>query len=274
MNKTKLLGLSITAVFTALLLSGATSAYAGILGSQCGSLWDIDHATVFENPNEVSVLTQLVNCNNILQDDLFGSGALTDGTHVVGASHGGPNGFLDSEAQMGDPTNPVPHNHLINLAPAVDTNNPNDCLSQNLNHLVVQSLSFESPGVTMFGGTINTGEEDDLQKIWEVPKVLDGTDALTMNPQVFTLGNLGANPTVVTFHLSLGAPGEVCVLVKDSVEASLEDLARKVGGEFLPIDSTALLIAGMSANMGFIVPIAAGIVGAGAYLIRSRLNKD
>jgi len=186
MNKTKLLGLSMTAVFTALLLSGITSA------SQCGSLWDIDHATVFENPNEVSVLTQLVNCNNILQDDLFGSGALTDGTHVVGASHGGPNGFLDSEAQMGDPTNPVPHNHLINLAPAVDTGNSNDCLSQNLNHLVVQSLSFESPGVTMFGGTINTGEEDDLQKIWEVPKVLDGTDALTMNPQVFTLGNLGA----------------------------------------------------------------------------------
>ncbi len=47
-----------------------------------------------------------------------------------------------------------------------------------------------------------------------------------------------------------------------------------VGGEFLPIDSTALLIAGMYANMGFIVPIAAGIVGAGAYLIRSRMNKD
>ena len=47
-----------------------------------------------------------------------------------------------------------------------------------------------------------------------------------------------------------------------------------VGGEFLPIDSTALLIAGMSANMGFIVPIAAGIVGIGAYYIRSRINKD
>jgi len=47
-----------------------------------------------------------------------------------------------------------------------------------------------------------------------------------------------------------------------------------VGGEFLTIDSTALLIAGMSANMGFIVPIAAGIVGVGAYYIRSRMNKD
>jgi len=46
----------------------------------------------------------------------------------------------------------------------------------------------------------------------------------------------------------------------------------KVGGEFLPIDSSALVIAGMSANMGFIVPIAAGIVGVGAYFIRSRMR--
>ncbi len=45
-----------------------------------------------------------------------------------------------------------------------------------------------------------------------------------------------------------------------------------VGGEFLPIDSTALLIAGMSANLSFIVPIAAGIAGVGAYLIRSRMR--
>ena len=47
-----------------------------------------------------------------------------------------------------------------------------------------------------------------------------------------------------------------------------------VGGEFLPIDSTALLIAGMSANLSMIVPIAAGIAGVGAYLIHSRMNKD
>jgi len=47
-----------------------------------------------------------------------------------------------------------------------------------------------------------------------------------------------------------------------------------VGGEFLPIDSTALLIAGMSANLSMIVPIAAGIAGVGAYFIHSRMNKD
>ena len=47
-----------------------------------------------------------------------------------------------------------------------------------------------------------------------------------------------------------------------------------VGGEFLPIDSTSLLIAGLSANMSLMVPIVLGIAGASAYIIRSRMNKD
>jgi len=257
-----------TAVFTALLLSGATSAYAGILGPQCGSLFDIDSATVFENSDEVSVKVNLVNCNNLFQFDDYGAGALTDGTHVVTASHGGPNGFVDSELQVDAATFGIPHNHLINLGDPEGT----ECASQSAD-AVVLSLSFESPGVAEFAGDpLNI--EQDMYKIWEVPKVLSGTDALTGQPQVFTLGDLGAVPQVVTFSLTLGGPGEVCVFVQDSVEASLEDLIRKVGGEFLPIDSTALLIAGMSTNMGFIVPIAAGIAGVGAYFIRSRLNKD
>jgi len=64
----------------------------------------------------------------------------------------------------------------------------------------------------------------------------------------------------------LGTIGDICDVPIPPPEC--------VGGEFLPIDSTALLIAGMSANLGFIVPIAAGIAGVGAYLIRSRMNKD
>ena len=47
-----------------------------------------------------------------------------------------------------------------------------------------------------------------------------------------------------------------------------------VGGESLAINNSALLIAGLSANLGLIVPIAAGIAGAGAIFIRSRMNKD
>jgi len=272
MNKTKLLGLSMTAAFTALLLSGATSAYAGILGPQCGSLFDIDSATVFENSDEVSVKVNLVNCNNLFQFDDYGAGALTDGTHVVTASHGGPNGFVDSELQVDAATFGIPHNHLINLAnPVDDIEDDNDCFTQGAD-AIVESLSFESPGVAMFAGDPSNFEQD-MYKIWEVPKVLSGTDALTSQPQVFILGNLGAVPTVVTFSLTLGTDG-VCVVVEDDVEASLEDLARKVGGEFLPIDSTSLLIAGLSANISLMVPIVLGVAGASAYIIHSRMNKD
>jgi len=48
----------------------------------------------------------------------------------------------------------------------------------------------------------------------------------------------------------------------------------RVGGEFLPIDSTAMLMAGLSANMSLLVPIVAGVAGVGAYFIRTRMNKN
>jgi len=267
-----------TVIFTTLLLFGATSAYAQTVGIQCGNLWELDHATVFQNPNEVSVLVVVGNCNNLLQNELFGYGALTDGTHVFGASHGGPNGFLDSAAQMGDNENPVPHNHLINVVAAVDDDqDPNDCFSKGQqlvgNAFLVTSLSFESPGVTMFGGTINTQIDDDEVKIWEVPKVLDGTDALTMTPEVFTLGNLGPNPPVLSVHLDPTASDGVCVIESDRVIASLEDLI-KVGGVFLGVDTAALLIAGFQSSAIWMIPTIAGIAATGIYLTKFRANKE
>jgi len=261
-----------TAVFTALLLSGATSAYAGILAPQCSSLWDLDDATVFENDFEVSVLAVLDDCNKTIQDDLFGYAALTDGTIVVGASHGGDDGFLDSEWQKGDRKNAIPHNHLVNLVAAEDTEDENDCFDQN-GDFVVESLSFESPGATMFGGTILTGIDEDEIKIWEVPKVIDGTDAISNTAKVFTLGDLGDNPTVVSFHLDETDDG-VCVTIADDVSASLEDLARKVGGHSMVIDSNALLLAGLQSTAMWMLPVVAGAAGAGAYYIKTRMNKD
>ena len=47
-----------------------------------------------------------------------------------------------------------------------------------------------------------------------------------------------------------------------------------VGGEFLSIDSTALLIAGLSVNMSLLAPIVLAIAGAGYYIVRTRMNKD
>ena len=74
------------------------------------------------------------------------------------------------------------------------------------------------------------------------------------------------------YSLAPGQTAEFWTAIAPTVNDPTGD--PMVGGEFLPIDSTALLMAGMSANLSIIVPIAAGIAGVGAYYIRSRMNKE
>jgi len=47
-----------------------------------------------------------------------------------------------------------------------------------------------------------------------------------------------------------------------------------VGGEFLPIDSTALMLAGLQTSAIWMLPVLAGVAGAGFYLIKFRTNKE
>jgi len=47
-----------------------------------------------------------------------------------------------------------------------------------------------------------------------------------------------------------------------------------VGGEIIPIDASALLIGGLFVNSFWMLPALAGIAGAGAYLVRTRMNKE
>ncbi len=47
-----------------------------------------------------------------------------------------------------------------------------------------------------------------------------------------------------------------------------------VGGEFLPIDSTALLLAGLSGSAIWMIPTLAGLAAAGVYILKFRTNKE
>lgn len=47
-----------------------------------------------------------------------------------------------------------------------------------------------------------------------------------------------------------------------------------VGGELLPIDSAALMLAGLQSSAIWMIPILAGAVGIGSFYIKSRMNKD
>ena len=47
-----------------------------------------------------------------------------------------------------------------------------------------------------------------------------------------------------------------------------------VGGEFLPIDTTALMLAGLQSSAIWMLPILAGAAGVGTFYIKTRMNKD
>lgn len=263
MKKSRIFGLSLTVITASFLFIGLTTAYAGVIPP----FLDIQSSTIFENPTEVSVKI------NVLSDPIptgpgfaHGTGALTDGTLIVTTTHAG---VLDSETQGGDANNPIPHNHYVNLIGTVDDPSiGNDCNDQGASARV-GSLSFESPGLAMW--------QMNMYKIWEVPKASppgEYHDALTTNQQDFVLGSLAVpGYQTVSFSLSLGGPGEVCVFVVQTNKATLEDLI-KVGGNLLSIDSTALILAGLQGSFIWMIPTIAGIAGAGVYLVRSRMNKD
>ncbi len=50
--------------------------------------------------------------------------------------------------------------------------------------------------------------------------------------------------------------------------------SSKVAGELLPIDNTALMIAGLSSITVWMVPAVVGLAGVGVYLVKFRTNRD
>lgn len=256
-----------TAVFTALLLSGATSAYAGnneVIPCQPNNFVDpqlhIVDGTVFENPNEVSAKINV--CVPVTATGFKGTGILTENSLAVTTTHGG---VLDSETQL-NAADPIEHNHYVDLDQA-SQNCLDTAVGNELAVFQVAQISWESPGIAMW--------TENMYKIWEVPKEFDGHSALDLGvtPHTFTLGDIGAQPQVVSFGIAVGAGGEVCILVKNIVEVPLEDL-MKVGGLPMAIDGNALVLAGIQSTAMWMLPVVAGAAGVGAYFIKTRMNKD
>jgi len=132
--------------------------------------------------------------------------------------------------------------------------------------ILVQLVHPENPPVLVFDPPFSNAELLQLAAL-NIPEFPDGyvvfADDFAGFAQAIEFKLIGIVPTCPpgTFLPPGGTPPDDCI-------------ADTVGGEFLPIGTTALLIAGMSANLSLIVPIAAGIAGAGAYLIRSRMSKN
>ena len=68
----------------------------------------------------------------------------------------------------------------------------------------------------------------------------------------------------------LCAPDEVCNLDTRRCEPLNGNGAQPVTGELLPLDSTALLIGGLTSMSVWMIPTVLGLAGAGVYLVKFR----
>jgi len=97
------------------------------------------------------------------------------------------------------------------------------------------------------------------------------TQRSTLNAQIN-----GVAPGSYEVKIEIGRPNETCSLCPlqyiDNVIA--EGDASMVGGEFLSIDSTALMLAGLQSSAIWMLPVLAGAAGVGAFYIKTRMNKD
>ena len=68
------------------------------------------------------------------------------------------------------------------------------------------------------------------------------------------------------------APPEVCELTLQEclLRCPVEQPRTSVAGELLPLDSSALMIAGLTSMSVWMIPTVLGLAGAGVYLVKFR----
>ena len=87
--------------------------------------------------------------------------------------------------------------------------------------------------------------------------------------QVTNFSPLISEHCIVIFEVNLDGPFEAIQLTQE-----LWINQQQVAGELLPLDSTALLIGGLSSMSVWMIPSIAGIAGAAVYLVKYRANKE
>jgi len=91
--------------------------------------------------------------------------------------------------------------------------------------------------------------------------------------------NIGANTYFATSDslAGLGAVGgadEPWFQLTSKKQVDDGGNGKVIGGEIIPIESTGLLLAGIQSSAIWMLPALAGIAGAGAYFVPTRMNKE
>lgn len=77
--------------------------------------------------------------------------------------------------------------------------------------------------------------------------------------------------TSITFS---GFGGDNIGLLLDNVKFTELECSTPVAGELLSVNTSALMIAGLTGSAVWMIPAVAGLAGAGIYLVKFRANRD
>ncbi len=156
-------------------------------------------------------------------------------------------------------------NQVSPIGTPVDDNNfftigqPSITVSTDPGDIVIDALTIRNDPNSVLVG-------DDQTKLWEIP----AEDLLTgaASSSVLATGSSVVMSWSVTGLTNVNDGwAQVGVAIKPVSEI------QPVAGELLSLDNSALLIAGLS-SMVWIAPAAAGLAGAGLFLVKHRANRD
>jgi len=159
--------------------------------------------------------------------------------------------------------------HIIDL---ISDGNPTDCALQDCDDPQAEAAALAARDVSAGLGLerlVAVAVTDDADPTYLSTLAFPGAPTNIIPPDSFPAGSDHDDGFVV-----------VAKTFQDVEDAVLQKLIvivippEIVGGEFLPIDSTGLLIAGLSANMSLLAPIVLAIAGASYFIVRTRMNKD
>jgi hypothetical protein len=252
------------------------------LDDQCMIVGDkmFDNFDVTENLVEGDVTGRdLVNLANILvvpwNDDPLNPGlefvSLNNELNVTQALST-PTGGLDLDIVFrvstldGEPK--IKDNSLVaffdSTAPGTDPFNSDNFAEVRERLFEDQALSIPIENLT--GGVI----EKDRHRIVDTPDTFVDESGQIVNREFAPRSELWVLKDLRIFTTSVGETAEI-----QSFEQHFSQVPPTVvAGELLSIDSSALVIAGLTGSAVWMIPTVASIAGAGIYLIKTRTNRD
>ena len=112
-------------------------------------------------------------------------------------------------------------------------------------------------------GPTTTCELNDAQAVDFIP----GGNMLTFTEEITNLGDTSTEHCEVIFE-ALGNSAENRVTLTQTLWINEPD--TRVAGELLPLDTSALMIAGLTSMSVWMIPTVLGLAGVGVYLVKFR----